>query len=182
MGDLNGHHSWWQGPLPQTARTFHASHTIAKWLEAHNFNLQNEPAIPTHHPRNGGQPSTIDLCFSRGSVIHSILSLAVDHDTTSDHRAVTITISLPTTVTPTTPRRCWRKADWGRFDNRIHTARMDLSQLHGVDDTLRAITNITKLIHQAVDEAVPLKKSWQTEAPWWNHNLTLAKQSVTRAD
>jgi len=59
---------------------------------------------------------------------------------------------------------------------------MDLSQLQGVDDTLRAITNITKLIHQAVDEAVPMKKSRQTEAPWWNHSLTLAKLSAKRAD
>ena len=159
MGDLNAHHSWWQGPLPPTARTSHASHTIVNWFEDHNFYLQNEPAIPTHHPRNGGQPSTIDLCFSRGSVMQSILLLAVDHNTTSDHSAVTISLSLPTIVTLTTLRRCWRKADWGRFDNRIQATGMDLSQLQGVDDTLRAITNITKLIHQAVNEAVPMKKS-----------------------
>jgi hypothetical protein len=107
MEDLNAHHSWWQGPLPQIARISHASHTITNWLQANNFNLQNEPAIPTHHARNGGQPCTIDLCFSRGSVTHSILLLAVDHDTTSDHSAVTISISLPTTVTPTTTHRCW---------------------------------------------------------------------------
>src|SRR3978361_357394 len=27
MGDLNAHHVWWQGPLPQTARTSQASHS-----------------------------------------------------------------------------------------------------------------------------------------------------------
>jgi len=59
---------------------------------------------------------------------------------------------------------------------------MDLSQLHGMDDTLSAVTNITQLIHQAVDEAVPVKTLWKTAAPWWNHSLTLAKQSVKRAD
>jgi len=59
---------------------------------------------------------------------------------------------------------------------------MDLSQLHGMDDTLRAVANINQLIHQAVDDAVPVKTPWKTAAPWWNHSLTLAKQSVKRAD
>ena len=59
---------------------------------------------------------------------------------------------------------------------------MDLSQLQGTDDTLRAITNITQLLHQAVDEAVPLRVPRKAAAPWWNHSLTLAKKSVKRAD
>ena len=182
MGDLNAHHPWWQGPLPQAARISTASHTIANWLEDNNFYLQNEPAIPTHHARNGGQPSTIDLCLSRGSPTQSILTLAVDHETTSDHSAVTITLSLPSATAPTIPRRCWHKASWETFDSRIRSARMDLSQLQGADDTLRAVTNITQLIHKAVDEAVPVRTTRRTEAPWWNHSLTLAKQSVKRAD
>jgi len=182
MGDLNAHHPWWQGLLAQTLRTSQASHTVANWLEDNNFYLQNQPETPTHHPRNGGQPSTIDLCLFRGSVTQSILTLAVDHETTSDHSAISISLSLPLTVAPTAPRRCWRKADWGKFDDTVKSAGMDLSNLQGTNDTLRAISNITKLIHQAVDEAVPLKGSRKMEAPWWNHSLTLARQSVKRAD
>jgi hypothetical protein len=94
-GDLNAHHLWWQGPLTLIIRNSHVSHSIANWLEDHDFCLQNEPAVPTHHPRNGGQPSTIDLCFSRDSATRSILLLAVNHDTTSDHSAVTVSLSLP---------------------------------------------------------------------------------------
>ena len=59
---------------------------------------------------------------------------------------------------------------------------MDLSQLQGTDDTLRAIANITGLILQAVDAAVPMKIPGKTAAAWWNHSLTLANQSVKRAD
>jgi hypothetical protein len=29
MGDLNAHHTWWQGPLPPTVRISRANHTIA---------------------------------------------------------------------------------------------------------------------------------------------------------
>jgi ribonuclease HI len=108
--------------------------------------------------------------------------LAIDHDTTSDHSAVTVTLSLPTATAPPVPRRCWRRADWERFNSRIQSAGMDLSQLQGTDDTLRSITNITKLIHQAIDEAVPLRVPRKVAAPWWNHSLTLAKQRVKQAD
>jgi len=104
MGDLNANHPWWQGPLPQSARVSRASHTIANWLEDNNFHLQNEPAIPTHHPWNGGHPSTIDLCLSRGSVTQSFLAQAVNHDTTSDHSAVTVTLSLPIAMALVVPR------------------------------------------------------------------------------
>jgi len=182
MGDLSAHHPWWQGPLVPTIRISHTSQAIADWLQENNFHLQNEPSIPTHHPRNGGCPSTIDLCLARDSTTQSVLSLAVDHDTTSDHSAVTVTLSLPMAPAPAVHRRCWRRANWGLFDRRVQSAGMDLLQLQGTDDTLQAITNITCLINQAVDEAVPLRVPWKVAAPWWNHSLTLAKQSFKRAD
>jgi len=176
-GDLNAHHPWWQGLLPQSAHISTASHTIANWLENNTFCLQNELAIHTHNPRNGGQPSTINLCFSRGSPTQSILTLAVDHDTTSDHSAVIITLSLPSALAPTIPRRWWPRAYWETFNSKIRSAKMDLLQLQGTDDTLRAVTNITCLIYEAVDEAVPVRMTQKTAASWWNHSLTLAKQS-----
>jgi len=114
--------------------------------------------------------------------MQSILSLAVDHNTTSDYSTITVTLSLQTATAPAVPRQCWHRADWGKFDSRIQSSRMDLSRLQGVDDTLRAITNITRLIHQAVDEAVPLRVPRKVAAPWWNHSLTLAKLSVKRTD
>jgi len=182
MGDFNAHHPWWQGPLPRTVRISSASHSIADWLEENNFYLHNEPAIPTHHPRNGGRPSTIDLCLSRGSTTQSILVLAVDHNTTSDHSSVTATLALPYTILRTPTRRNWHKANWATFHEYIHSAGLDLTNLHGREDTLRAVTNITTILHQATDVAVPLSTSRRTAAPWWNHSLTLAKRSVKRAD
>jgi len=182
MGDLNAHHPWWQGPLPSTANISCGSQTIANWLEDNNFHLQNEPAIPTHHPRNGRRPSTIDLYFSQRSTTQSILTLAMDHNTTSDHSAISVALSLPTVTTPVAPHQCWRRANWETFDSRIQSAEMDLSQLHGMENTLCAVTNITQLICQAVDEAVPVKTPQKTAAPWWNYSLMPAKQSVKRAD
>ena len=183
MGDLNAHHTWWQGTLPQSVRTTRATHAIADWLETHNFHLHNKPGTPTHHPRNGGSPSTIDLCLSQGQITQSILSLAVNHNTTSDHSAITITLTLPAPNVQARRQWAWQKADWGVFADQVRSTRMDISNLQGKEDTLRAITNITTLIHQATKPAVPERKGrWKTEAPWWNHSLTIAKQAVKRAD
>jgi len=105
MGDLNAHHTWWQGPLPPSARTSLASHTIANWLTENNFRLHNKIATPTHHPRNGGLPSTIDLCLSRGRMTQLVLTLAIDHDTTSDHSSLTATLSLLSNAAPQKAQR-----------------------------------------------------------------------------
>ena len=185
LGDFNAHHVWWQGTLPQSARTSAATHSIVDWLETNNFHLHNKPGIPTHHPRNGGIPSTIDLCFSCGSITQSILALAIDHDTTSDHSSITISLSLPSSPSPNTPplqRRAWHRADWNAFASHIQSANMDLTNLSGKEDTLRAISNITGLIHSATDIAVPFRGSGKRNAPWWYHSLNLAKRAVKQAD
>jgi len=103
MGDLNAYHPWWQDPLPHTAGTSPTSHAIAQWLEHNNFHLQYKPAIPTHHPRNGSNPSTIDLCLTHGDTTRSTLTLAIDDDTTSDHSSLTLTLLLPYTTPPPKP-------------------------------------------------------------------------------
>jgi len=182
MGDLNAHHVWWQGPLPHTARTSPASHRLAEWLESNNFQLHNEPGLPTHHPRNGGTPSTIDLCLSRGDITTSILSLAVNHDTTSDHSSITVMLSLPSSIPTASVRRNWNKANWEIFSEHIRSTGIDLTNLQGKEDTLRAVTNVTTILHQAINAAVPTGTPRKPEAPWWNHSLTLAKRSVKRAD
>jgi len=182
MGDLNAHHVWWQGPLPQTARTSAASHDLAEWLESNNFQLHNVPGLPTHHPRNGSTPSTIDLCLSRGEITATILSLATDHDTTSDHSSITITLALPSAPSSVPVRRNWQEANWETLREHVRSTGIDLTNLQGKEDILRAAANITTILHEAIDAAVPSGTSRKPQAPWWNHSLTLAKRSVKRAD
>jgi len=155
MGDLNAHHAWWQGPLLPTARTSAASHSLAEWLESNNFQLHNKPGLPTHHPRNGTTPSTIDLCLSRGDITNSIISLATNHDTTSDHSSITVTLALPSALPPAVVRHNWAKANWQTFEEHIRSSGIDLTNLQGKVDTLRAVTNITTILHNAIDVAVP---------------------------
>src|SRR3978361_87112 len=93
-------------------------------------------------------------------------------------RPRTIALSPP----PTPLRRVWHKAAWNAFTSHIQSANMDLTNLSGKENTLRAISNITDLIHRATDIAVPFGKSNKWDAPWWNHSLSLAKRAVKQAD
>jgi len=43
---------------------------------------------------------------------------------------------------------------------------MDLSDLQGPEAMLRAISNITLLIHQAAETAIPYKNPRKTESSW----------------
>jgi len=131
MGDLNAHYVWWQGPLPQTARTLAASHDLTEWLESNNFQLHNVPGLPTHHPRNGSTLSTIDLCLTRGEITTTILSLATDRDTTSDHSSITITLALAYTPSSVPVRRNWEKANWETFREHVRFTGIDLTNLQG---------------------------------------------------
>jgi hypothetical protein len=78
--------------------------------------------------------------------------------------------------------RYWHKANWQTFKEYICSTGIDLTNLQGKEDKLRAVTNITTILHDAIDMAVPSGISRKSEAPWWNHSLTLAKRSVKMAD
>jgi len=175
-------HAWPQGPLPPTARTSAARLSLAEWLESNNFQLHNEPGLPTHHPRNGTTPSTIDLCLSHCDFTNSIISLATNNETTSDHSEITVTLAFPSALAPTAVRPNWGKANLKTFEEHIRSTGIDLLNLQGKEDTLRAVTNVTTMLHDAINAAVPSGHSRKPKAPWWNHSLMLANQSVKRAD
>jgi len=134
------------------------------------------------YPSNGGTPSTIDLCLSRGDITTSILSLAVNQDTTSDHSSITVMLSLPSSTPTDSVRRNWNKANWETFSEHIHSTGIDLTNLQGKEDTLQAVTNVTTILHLAINVAVPAGTPRKPEAPRWNHSLTLAKRWVKRVD
>jgi len=73
-----------------------------------------------------------------------------------DHSSLTATLSLPSNAAPQKAQCCWRKANWGSFASYIQAARMGLSNLQGTKDTLYTVTNITHLIHEATNYAVPM--------------------------
>jgi len=91
-------------------------------------------------------------------------------------------LALPSTVPPASVQYNWHKANWETFGEHVRSRGMDLTNLQGKDDTLQAVTNVTTILHKAINTAVPSGIARKPQAPWWNHSLTLAKCSVKRSD
>jgi hypothetical protein len=180
LGDFNAHHAWWCGSGAindsQMRGTKTASNTIADWLEEHSFQLHNTPGELTHFPRNGMSPSTIDLSFSAGPISSQILAWGINHDTTSDH--ATCFLQLDLQVPGPVPRRAWSKANWTAFTQSLQDAGMDLSNLSDTEDTLRAASNISTIIDQALDIAVLLFTPHPRKALWWNPALNRTRKKL----
>ncbi len=59
-GDFNAHHSWWNLDISNSIRT----NELVQWLNQHQFELLNEPDIPTFYRQNMRNISIIDLAFA----------------------------------------------------------------------------------------------------------------------
>jgi hypothetical protein len=110
MADFNSHHPWWsaQHDMESEARQ-HArapSDAIAHWLESHLFQLHNTPGVFTRFPFQKGttrtgkeyMPAVLDLTLSRGPIGAAVTSWGIDDSTDSDHRSITLHLSLPDTA------------------------------------------------------------------------------------
>jgi hypothetical protein len=132
MGDLNTHHPWWMGSDATNTDTIRASsdsNKLVEWLEHYHYHLLNTPGRPTHFPRNGQHPSTIDLGLIRGPIEASVLYWALNGNSTSDHSICNLTLQSTIPITPTL-RRDWHAADWNLFETTIMDAGLDFSSLN----------------------------------------------------
>jgi hypothetical protein len=122
-------------------------------MEAHSFFLHNKPGCPTHFPRNDNSPSMIDLCFSSGTITNNILAHEIRPESTSDHATCMIYLNL--TPPKATLKRTWYRADWILFQKTVTGSGLDLSNINITEEALRAATNITKIINDATNAAIP---------------------------
>jgi hypothetical protein len=186
MGDFNAHHTWWsaQPDMESEARqhTRVPSNAIAQWLESHRFQLHNKPRVFTRFPVQRGttstgkeyMPAVLDLALSRGPIGAAVMSWGIDDSTDSDHRSITLHLSLPemATVEPVYFRD-WRSADWAAFDT--HVSRLDLDRL--------SVPVVTKILLEAIEAAAPLKvrKPGKKFALWWTPELGRLQARVKAA-
>jgi endonuclease/exonuclease/phosphatase family metal-dependent hydrolase len=138
MGDFNAHHPWWsaQHDMDSEARQHMRtpSDSIAHWLQNHHFQLHNTPGVFTRCPFQKGttsmgreyMPAVLDLAFSRGPIERTVTTWGIDDSPDSDHRGITLHLSLPNAEGAIPIRyRDWKAADWTVFE--AHISRLDLA-------------------------------------------------------
>lgn len=191
VGDLNAHHPWWYGDqsesTSQSSRPSPASEKIAQWLQDHHFTLHNVPGIHTHFPRDPTKnPTIIDLCLSRGSISNFVHAWTTDPDNTSDHANCGLLLSLdaPVSIAKQTKTRNWKKTDWDTFRKTVQAGTSQApTPISNANDALDAVKEITQVINEAVEAAVPLTYSRRgKQALWWNPELTQAHTKLVRCE
>jgi hypothetical protein len=111
----------------------------------------------------------------------SVLSWALNDDSTSDHSTCNLTLQSTIPITPTL-RRDWHAADWYRFDTTILKAGLDFSSLNSSQEIDRAATALTLTITTAINTAIPLRPRKRTNAPWWTPNLDYTCHGMARLE
>jgi ribonuclease HI len=192
IGDFNCRHSWWYGKIQSTkknqSKTCEPSQNankIVDWLEKNGFQLHNRPGIPTHYPRNSGNPTVLDLCFSKGMISHEIDGWMIDHDSTSDHSIVGLRIYLPVPKANISIKKplvqVWSKADWNQFKEILASKNFDFSNIGSKIESERAVDSLYQAIREGVAKAVPMVQMKPKFAPWWTKNLEWLTVRLKRA-
>jgi hypothetical protein len=164
-----------------TIRASSDSNKLVEWLEHYHYHLLNTPGRPTHFARNGQNPSTINLGLVRGPIEASVLSWALNDNSTSDHSICNLTLQSTIPITPTL-RRDWHAADWNLFETTITDAGLDFSSLNSPQEIDCAATALTTTITKAINTAIPWGSRKRTNAPWWTANLSYTKTRLIQAE
>ena len=187
MGDFNAHDSWWYGAAGSVGailRNFGGtSKTIEEWFWERQFTLHNEVGHYTHFPRNGNNPTIIDLCFSKGKITEKILTWAVDDNSTSDHSACGVQVELGSLEAGKERlQRNWKSADWELFSRTIRTYSTGRNTITSAEGAATAATEIIDLVRRAIDLAVPLGTRRAKTAPWWTAHLSVLRRRLLRCE
>jgi hypothetical protein len=122
----------------------------------------------------------IDLCFSSGTITNNIVAHEIRPESTSDHTTCTIYLNL--TPPKATPKRAWCRADWTLFQKTITGSGLDLSNINNAEEALRAATNVTRIINDATNAAIPWVRPRTKQAPWWHRDLDTLRRQLIRAE
>ena len=158
---------------------------IAQW----NLSILNDPdGLATVSSEVGeGHP---DITIATRSLSKNIDNWIVrDNWTSSDHRVITMKVLQSNnnrdencTENVTYNRYVTNKADWERFTEVLRNELSDVpDQIETKYGVIQRVKELTKALRKACNTAIPRRKLMVRKVPWWNDDLTKAKQSANKA-
>ena len=156
-------------------------------ISSHSLHLHNDGLTATFHNESGAE-SFIDLTISSNALARRINNWMVSEESSlSDHRYIFFDISLERSVTnimSLTNRYNTSIADWDTFSDTLTTARYDIRQTidtaRNQQDINVATEQLTKLLINAADISIPLKRIGTNSKSWWSAELTTLRHQVNR--
>lgn len=153
----------------------------------HNLVVLNNPNKgPTFETTNG--ISYIDVTLATPALIPMILNWDVKTKlTTGDHKVIEIEIGAPSGISRENlepARFCLAKADWNKFSEHFKSQTeswMEAAIPRNPSEAKALATEMTNIIKQSCEIAIPRKRFFIKSNPWWSRELTIWKRIVHRA-
>jgi len=170
MGDFNLHHPHWGGRRCLTRHT--AADSLLNVVTNARLELLLEPGTITREAHN--QFTTIDLTFGSEKIRSMVLKCEVRTDLHqgSDHLPIATELCLRTSFVQPSARCLWKKMDTEALSAhlRIHLpADRPLNDRAEVDDR---VTEITRVLQEAIEESTPWAKPSNRAKDFWNQNCS----------
>jgi ribonuclease HI len=117
MGDLNGHHEWWDNLVAEDAR----GTVVAEWLDDNRMMVLNDGGCTRVHKGTGAR-STPDVTLCHQSVQEG-LEWEVKHELSTDHFPIVVSTRWNVRMERIQPVYSWRwdTADWEAYQDSITT-------------------------------------------------------------
>jgi Reverse transcriptase (RNA-dependent DNA polymerase)/Endonuclease-reverse transcriptase len=154
-GDFNCKHHLWNNPS-----FCRKGSDLAKLCTEKRFRIHS-PDEPTCFPPVGN-PSTIDFVLSRA--INGISDPRTINDLSSDHLPISFEVKV-NSLPLLTKIANYRKANWKKFrssvDSSVDRLRAKFPSLNSGEQIDECVSDLTKAISTAMDDAIPLKNPYR---------------------
>lgn len=198
-GDFNAHHPWWNSAISTPTR----AQALVPWLEKYEFELLNEPDLPTFYREGMVNKSIIDLVFITKRLNQRQTQWEINPNLASgaDHEVLLYSIQESNTDLVENPIYAMpynlEKADWSKFSKKLleldqspdyrwglHTEN-DLGQEMRLETSLELEVGLEneayklqKMIQIAADYSIPRKKASHWSKAWWSEKLTKLRKAL----
>ncbi|KAI0996003.1 hypothetical protein K3495_g12178 [Podosphaera aphanis] len=184
VGDFNLHHPRWGG---QSVLSHHqVAENLMDITTGRNMELILPEGTITWQIR--GSQSTIDLAFISNSLLETVMKCqpSEELESGSDHIPVIIELQIePPREENDEPRPQWKKVDWDALNKRIAMKLVDFpsneTSLTTPESIDLRVTQITRVIHESVEELVPKANRSRFSKPYWTTECTQVVKMARRA-
>src|SRR6266487_1058313 len=180
-GDFNAHHSWWNLDVSNPIR----ANELVQWLNQHQFELLNEPDIPTFYRQNMRNISIIDLAFATKALNQSksiFWQIDENVNTESDHEVILFSIQSEGNLVENPLGRMpynLEKEEWKDSSNQAEF-QWNPAASSQVEELEKHAENLQILIQKAAEKTIPKRKASSRSKPWWNNHISELRKTLSR--
>jgi Endonuclease-reverse transcriptase len=178
VGDFNLHHPLWAGP--EYPHTDAAATDLIDLMDDRGLEQLVPPGTTTYETR--GAKTTIDLVWASYSLAEQLIRCEARREWWhgADHIPIHTEFSLVIPKAPVIKRKQWHATDWDLFTSLFRSHSWIPQPLPDQESIDHAVAILVESIHQAADQATPIKTITGHSRPGYTPEMAALKATVTQ--